>query len=52
MNNLRLLNDNSAEFLHRFITTDGTWVYHYTPESKEQFWQLMEKRQPAPKREE
>ncbi len=42
--NLRL------EFLHRFITTDETWVHHYTPESEEQFSQLQGTVQPAQKK--
>ncbi|GBP97565.1 hypothetical protein EVAR_103635_1 [Eumeta japonica] len=25
---------NKMEYLQRFITTDVTWVHHYTPESK------------------
>lgn len=48
--NLKLFNHNPAEFMRRFITTDETWVHHYTPESKEQSRQWIEKGEPAPKK--
>lgn len=41
---------NPDEFLRRFITTDETWVHHYTPETKEQSKQWVEKGESAPKK--
>ena len=32
---LGLFRPNPDEFLRRYITVDETWVYHYTPETKE-----------------
>jgi len=33
---LELFNKNKTDFvLLRFITMDETWIYHYTPESKQ-----------------
>ena len=31
---LTSLQRNRQEFLHRFVTTDETWVHYYTPETK------------------
>ncbi len=50
LDNLRMFDDDPMEFLHRLITTDETWDHHYTPESKEQSKQRIEKGQPAPKK--
>lgn len=47
---LELFRANKDEFLRRFITTDETWVHHYTPETKEQSKQWVEKGEPAPKK--
>jgi hypothetical protein len=33
---LERFNKNKTDFVHRFITTDETWIHHYTPESKQQ----------------
>jgi transposase len=33
---LERFNKNKIDFLRRFITTDETWIQHYTPESKQQ----------------
>jgi histone-lysine N-methyltransferase SETMAR len=30
---LERFNKNKTEFVHRFITMDGTWIHHYTAES-------------------
>ena len=30
---LERFNKNKTGFVHRFITIDGTWIHHYTPES-------------------
>ena len=32
---------NPDVFLRRYITVDGTWIHHYTPETKEQPTQLV-----------
>lgn len=47
---LAIFRANPDEFLRRFITTDETWVHHYTPETKEQSKQWMEKGESAPKK--
>ena len=31
---LELFRRNKPNFLHRYVTTDETWILHYTPESK------------------
>ena len=31
-----MLYSNKADFLRRCITINGTWVHHFTPETKEQ----------------
>lgn len=41
---------NKTEFLRRFVTMDETWVHHYTPETKEQSRQWIEKGESAPKK--
>jgi histone-lysine N-methyltransferase SETMAR len=33
---LERFNKNKTDFVRRFITMDGTWIHHYTPESKQQ----------------
>jgi hypothetical protein len=33
---LERFNKNKTDFVHRFITTNETWIHHYTPESKQQ----------------
>jgi hypothetical protein len=33
---LERFNKNKTDFLRRYITMDETWIYHYTPESKQQ----------------
>ena len=32
---LAIFRRNKAKFLHRFITTNETWVHHFTLETKE-----------------
>ena len=34
---------NKAEFLRRFITMDETWVHHFTPQTKKQSKQWIER---------
>ena len=41
---------NKVDFLQRFVTTDETWVHHYTPESKIQSKQWTEAGCSAPKK--
>jgi hypothetical protein len=36
--------------VRRFITTDETWIHHYTPESKQQSKQWTEASCSAPKK--
>ncbi|XP_076383133.1 uncharacterized protein LOC143260696 [Megalopta genalis] len=43
-------NQKKAEFLHRFITVDKTWIHHFTPETKEQSKQWTVWGAPAPKK--
>jgi hypothetical protein len=33
---LERFNGNKTDFVRRFITMDETWIYHYTPKSKQQ----------------
>lgn len=47
---LAMFHSNKADFLRRFITTDETWVHHFTPETKEQSKQWTERGEPAPKK--
>jgi hypothetical protein len=46
---LERFNKNKTDFVHQFITIDETWIYHYTPESKQQSKQWIEDRCSAPK---
>jgi hypothetical protein len=39
---LECFNKNKTDFVHRFITMDNTWIYHHTPESKQQSKQWTE----------
>lgn len=41
---------NKTEFWRRLITVDETWIHHYTPETKNQSKQWIEKGEPAPKK--
>jgi len=41
---------NKTDFVHRFITTDETWLHHYTPESIQQSKQWTEAGCSAPKK--
>ncbi|XP_030758938.1 uncharacterized protein LOC115884482 [Sitophilus oryzae] len=41
---------NKSEFWRRLITVDGTWIHHYTPETKIQSKQWTAKGEPAPKK--
>ena len=43
-------NKNKTNFVHRFTTMDETWIYHYTPESKQQSKQWTEPGCSAPKK--
>jgi len=47
---LERFNKNKTDFVHRFITTDETWIHHYTPESKQQSKQWTEAGCLAPKK--
>ncbi|KAF7277690.1 hypothetical protein GWI33_009301 [Rhynchophorus ferrugineus] len=42
---------NQPGFLHRYVTTDEIWVYHFTPKSNQQSCELTAHNEPAPKRE-
>ena len=33
---LQLFQCNKKEFLHKYMTMDGTWIHHFTPESNQQ----------------
>jgi histone-lysine N-methyltransferase SETMAR len=39
---LEHFNKNKTDSVHRFITMDENWIYHYTPESKQQSKQWTE----------
>jgi histone-lysine N-methyltransferase SETMAR len=39
---LECFNKNKTDFVRSFITTDGTWIHHYIPESKQQSKQQTE----------
>jgi hypothetical protein len=43
-------NKNKTDFVRRFITTDETWIHHYTPESKQHSKQWTEVCCSAPKK--
>lgn len=47
---LERFQSNKADFLRRYVTTDETWVHHYTPESKIQSKQWTQSGFPAPKK--
>jgi histone-lysine N-methyltransferase SETMAR len=47
---LERFNKNKIDFGRRFITMDETWIYHYTPESKQQSKQWTEAGCSAPKK--
>ncbi|XP_036336279.1 histone-lysine N-methyltransferase SETMAR-like [Rhagoletis pomonella] len=47
---LDMFNRNPSAFLRRFITMDETSIHHYTPESKEQSKQWVERGSSAPKK--
>ncbi|XP_032678153.1 histone-lysine N-methyltransferase SETMAR-like, partial [Odontomachus brunneus] len=47
---LAMFRSNKTEFLRRFITMGETWVYHFTPETKEQSKQWTERGKSAPKK--
>ena len=48
--NLNLLEEDPANFLKRFVTTDEIWVYHFTPEAKQQSKQWKHPGSPPPKK--
>jgi hypothetical protein len=43
MERLAMFHSNKAEFLRRLISMNETWVYHVTPETKEQSKQWTER---------
>lgn len=43
-------NENEIDFKRRFINADEPWIYHYTPEQREQSKQLVEAGGNAPKK--
>jgi histone-lysine N-methyltransferase SETMAR len=47
---LERFNKNKTDFVRRFIIMDETWIYHYTPESKQQSKQWTEAGCSAPKK--
>jgi hypothetical protein len=47
---LEHFNKNKTDFVRQFITTDETWIHHYTPESKQQSKQWTEASCSAPKK--
>jgi hypothetical protein len=47
---LERFNKNKTDFERRFITVDETWIYHHTPESKQQSKQWTEAGCSAPKK--
>jgi len=47
---LARISRNPEEFFRRFVTVDETWVHHYTPETKQQSKQWIERGKPAPKK--
>jgi hypothetical protein len=47
---LECFNKNQTDLVRRFITMDETWIYHYTPESKQQSKQWTEAGCSAPKK--
>ena len=47
--NLERFKQNKNDFLHRFITMDETWIYHYDPKLKQECLQWTEAGCSAPK---
>jgi histone-lysine N-methyltransferase SETMAR len=47
---LERFNKNKTDFVRQSITMDETWIYHYTPESKQQSKQQTEAGCSAPKK--
>ncbi|XP_076546269.1 uncharacterized protein LOC143305669 [Osmia lignaria lignaria] len=41
---------NTTNFIRRFVTTDETWIHHYTPKSKQQSKQWKHSDSPPPKK--
>jgi hypothetical protein len=48
---LERFNKNKTDFVRRFITTDETWIHHYTSESKQHSKQWIEAGCSGPKKE-
>jgi hypothetical protein len=48
---LERFNKNKSDFMCRFITMHEAWIYHYTPESKQQSKQWTEGGCSAPRKE-
>ena len=48
--NLNLFEEDSANFLKRFVTMDETWVHHLTPETKQQSKKWKHPGSPPPKK--
>jgi histone-lysine N-methyltransferase SETMAR len=48
--NLQLFQWNTQDFRRRFITVEGTWIHHYTSETKEQSKQWVPRGKSAPKK--
>ncbi|KAF8778640.1 hypothetical protein HNY73_015343 [Argiope bruennichi] len=46
----KLYNSNPTDFLRRFLIVDEVWIYHYTPETKQQSRQWTEKDKSATKK--
>ena len=47
--NSAYFNRNPKEFLGQFVSMDGTWIQHYTPESREGSKQWVEPGESVPK---
>jgi hypothetical protein len=47
---LEHFNKNKTDFVRRFITMDGIWIYHYMPESKQHSKEWTEAGCSAPKK--
>ena len=45
-----LFNRNQSDFLRRLVSSDGTWIHHYAPESKQQAKQWVGPGETVPKR--
>ncbi|XP_014288449.1 protein GVQW3-like [Halyomorpha halys] len=48
--NLTRFQRNQQYFLRRFVTSDETWIYYYTPETKQQSKQSKHAESPPPKK--